>query len=171
MKNRVVTYVFVMLWSLLLCAFVMAQQDTIVGHWEGAYVRLGSVQSVSCDFTMEGGKLKGTYDIADRSVFGEPITDIEYNIPSLVMTPRYGKFTMQVFADIGEMTGENKGWNPSVTLHLKRKPKEPALAYPREDVTFKNGAVTLAGTLVKPLTNGPFPVLVVVHGSGPQGPG
>jgi pimeloyl-ACP methyl ester carboxylesterase len=169
MKRAIGTYLFVIIWCLVLCGLSEAQQDPIIGHWEGAYVRLGAIQTVSCDFFVEDGKLRGTYDIADLSVFGEPIKDIEYKFPMLVMNPRYGKFTIQVFADIGEMTGENKGWNPPLALHLKRTSKPPLQAYPIEDVKFKNGSVTLSGTLVKPITNGPWPVLVVVHGSGSQG--
>lgn len=37
-----------------------------------------------------------------------------------------------------------------------------------EDVTFRNGATTLAGTLITPATAGRHPALVVVHGSGAQ---
>jgi pimeloyl-ACP methyl ester carboxylesterase len=42
-------------------------------------------------------------------------------------------------------------------------------AYRSEDVTFKNGDVTLAGTLTVPKTSsGPFAAVVLVTGSGPQ---
>ena len=37
-----------------------------------------------------------------------------------------------------------------------------------EEVTFKNGAVTLAGTLSIPEGKGPFPAFVMVTGSGLQ---
>lgn len=40
--------------------------------------------------------------------------------------------------------------------------------YNAEDVTFANGDITLAGTLTTPEGEGPFPVLVLVSGSGPQ---
>lgn len=36
------------------------------------------------------------------------------------------------------------------------------------DVTFSNGAVTLAGTLTLPAGDGPFPAVVLLTGSGPQ---
>lgn len=36
-------------------------------------------------------------------------------------------------------------------------------------LTFTNGDVTLAGTLKLPLGRGPFPALVLIHGSGPGG--
>jgi pimeloyl-ACP methyl ester carboxylesterase len=37
-----------------------------------------------------------------------------------------------------------------------------------EEVTFRNGRVTLAGSLLTPSTGGPHPAAVLVHGSGPQ---
>jgi dipeptidyl aminopeptidase/acylaminoacyl peptidase len=38
----------------------------------------------------------------------------------------------------------------------------------QEEVTFKNGDVTLAGTLVIPPSKGKHPAIVFTHGSGPQ---
>lgn len=38
----------------------------------------------------------------------------------------------------------------------------------REEVTFKNGDVTLAGTLLIPTSKGKHPALVFTHGGGPQ---
>ena len=37
-----------------------------------------------------------------------------------------------------------------------------------EDVTFRNGSVTIAGTLSLPAGAGPFPAVVLLSGSGPQ---
>ena len=35
------------------------------------------------------------------------------------------------------------------------------------DLTFRNGSVTLAGTLAEPDGRGPHPLVVMIHGSGP----
>ena len=40
--------------------------------------------------------------------------------------------------------------------------------YRQEEVTFRSGEVTLAGTLTTPLTKGPFPAVVLIHGSDPH---
>jgi hypothetical protein len=37
-----------------------------------------------------------------------------------------------------------------------------------QDVTFRNGGVTLAGTVLLPQGAGPFPAFVLAHGSGPE---
>src|SRR5438309_788549 len=44
----------------------------------------------------------------------------------------------------------------------------PDKPYNEEDVTFQNGAITLAGTLTIPNGDGPFPAVVMVTGSGLQ---
>jgi dienelactone hydrolase len=40
------------------------------------------------------------------------------------------------------------------------------LQYDREDVTFRNGKVSLGGTLYKPRSAGPHPAVIIIHGSG-----
>lgn len=48
---------------------------------------------------------------------------------------------------------------PGMVLKFDREP---------QSVSFSNGDVHLAGALVEPEGEGPFPALVLVHGSGPQ---
>lgn len=43
----------------------------------------------------------------------------------------------------------------------------PPVKLPEQEVSFKNGQTTLAGTLVLPPTKGPHPAIVIIHGSGP----
>ena len=40
--------------------------------------------------------------------------------------------------------------------------------YDREDVTFPNGEIILSGSLLLPRTKGPYPVMVITHGSNAQ---
>jgi dipeptidyl aminopeptidase/acylaminoacyl peptidase len=37
-----------------------------------------------------------------------------------------------------------------------------------DEITFQNGATRLAGTLLRPSAPGPYPAVVLVHGSGPE---
>jgi len=146
-----------------------AQVDAMVGHWEGAYGRMGSIQSMMMDLAVRDGKLEGTYDIPDLSIFGEPIREIGGAFPDITFHVTYGVFRMVVSPEIGEMTGVNAKWNPPVTLHVKRRPKPSGTPLVKEEVRFANGSVSLAGTLVFPASAGPYPVVVVVQGSGSQG--
>jgi pimeloyl-ACP methyl ester carboxylesterase len=147
---------------------VFPQSQPLVGHWEGAYVRLGAVQTISVDFFVEGNTLRGKYDVPDLSIYDEPIRDLDVDLPRLKLRPKHGLFEMIVDTSNEEMTGINSRWNPPVTLHLKRKEKAP-VNFTSEDVVFGNGNLRLAGRLFKPLKPGRYPAVVVVHGSGPQG--
>jgi pimeloyl-ACP methyl ester carboxylesterase len=67
----------------------------------------------------------------------------------------------------GEVTGVR--WQESGSRVVVGKKVNP---YRREEISFRNGDVTLQGTLTMPATNGPHPVIILVHGSGPaQRPG
>ncbi len=48
------------------------------------------------------------------------------------------------------------------------EPESTDVPYTQEEVTFKNGDITLAGTLTLPEGDGPYPAIVLVTGSGPQ---
>ena len=54
-------------------------------------------------------------------------------------------------------------------IQWKGKPAREARKLPlrTEEITFRNGDVTLTGTLVLPEGKGPFPAVVYAHGSGP----
>ena len=59
--------------------------------------------------------------------------------------------------------GTSLHWQDKVGEKIGRK-----LELRQEEVTFKNGDVTLSGTLVMPVGQGPHPAIVFIHGSGPK---
>ena len=56
---------------------------------------------------------------------------------------------------------------PEVPTAEPGRGAEP-LPYGEEEVTFQNGDITLAGTLTLPEGDGPFPVSILLSGSGQQ---
>ncbi len=50
------------------------------------------------------------------------------------------------------------------------RPQEPKPPFPyrSEDITYRSGDITIAGTLTRPEGDGPFPAVVLLTGSGPQ---
>lgn len=170
MKDPVRIFIIALL-SFSVWSRAVLPQKSLAGHWEGAYVRRGAVQTVSMDFAAGPDGIQGTYDIPDLSIYGEPITQIDYRPPTLVFKPKYGVFTMHLSIDVDEMTGTNDKWNPPVRLHLKRKVRDRSRPYERQNVVFANEGLRLAGTLYKPIRQSPYPAVVVVQGSGAQGRG
>ncbi len=58
----------------------------------------------------------------------------------------------------------------SPTSENSARPQDPKPPYPyrSEDVTYRNGDITIAGTLTEPEGSGPFPAMLMITGSGPQ---
>ena len=126
---------------------------TIDGHWEGAVTRDGSVQLIAVDFRIPPGdakgKLSGTIDIPELGMFHEPMSEVKQEGTKLQFRFIYGRFECSIHSDVAEITGVNSKWGPPVRIHLKRIASlRPPVR--REEVTFKNGSVTLAGTLLRP---------------------
>lgn len=84
---------------------VSAETYSILGHWEGAVARLGSVQPVQVDFREQDGKLAATVDIPERGLVAMPAETVEYTPPTLRLKFLYGDATLRVDAETEEMTG------------------------------------------------------------------
>jgi uncharacterized protein len=59
-------------------------------------------------------------------------------------------------------------WGGSTEATSTNKGDQAGAQLTEEEVSFKNGDVTLAGTLRIPSIKGPRPAIVFIHGSGPQ---
>ncbi len=153
----------------MLIASAAVALPNLSGHWEGAYSRDGAVMQIRVDFRQSGDSLSGRFDIPQWSVWDEPVTEINFNYPDLSFRIINGVFKMVVDDDHNVMAGVNDKWGPPLKLHLTRTRDWLTRFYELEEVTFKNGDITLAGTLVKPTTPPPYPAVVTIHGSGDQG--
>src|SRR6266849_5336573 len=148
-------------------AALSAETYSLVGHWEGAVARLGSVQPIQVDFREQEGKLVATADVPERGLVGMPAETVEYNPPVLKLKFLYGDASLRVDAETEEITGVIPAWQPEVRVHLKRA-EAPAPDFREEEIRFPggpSGSLSLTGNLVQPLTPGPHPALVLVQGS------
>jgi len=143
-----------------------APVESVEGYWEGAVVRDGSVRVARVDIRREGGGLKAAVSFSDFPHREFPPADVEQD--GTRVTVRTGEEAMALVLDAAadELVGETGDAIPPVRVHLKRalRPARPAVA--SSDVTFRNGEVTLAGTLVAPPRPGPHPAVVWIHGRG-----
>lgn len=143
-------------------------QSSLTGEWEGAFVRLNSVQLLTIHLFEHDGRLRGAEQIPELLV-DDPI-EIEVSDPlHVTLKLKYGRFEMLLSEDGYEMTGENSKWGPPVALHLKRASRLPCCLR-RAIVSFRSGPVALRGLVAR--TEGGAtrrPGIVVVAGSGAQG--
>lgn len=161
-----------LLFLLFMPTLALARQSdstlaSIIGYWEGAYLREGSVQAVKMSVAYREGKLQAILSVPESGILDASPRDLRYNANQLSFIFIYGQTTLLVDATAGEMRGIAIGRDSTKTrVHLKRmlKPVEPKIV--REEVRFQSGAVTMAGTLFLPATRGPHPAIIIVSGRG-----
>ena len=163
-----------MLWSfaiaLLLCVEpAVYAQDALSGTWGGVVEREGKTWRTVVRFTAQADGHKALIDFPDADGYdrefsvrkdGETIR-LERPQPSGIPIIFEGKIIGDSF------TGDWSGFGQTATFNLKRE-RAPQPFYREREVTFVNGPVTLSGTLVTPLTNAPFPAVVITHGGTPN---
>nr|MBA2731975.1 alpha/beta fold hydrolase [Acidobacteriota bacterium] len=161
---------------LFLCSGSIAAQttgeDQLEGFWTGAFVRDGAVQIVSAEIRREGDKLRVEMEMPDRPFAAPTISTIERDANGhLRFDTIYGPASVALDTVFLEMVGDVAENTPSLRLHLKRSLRPPMPIIRTEEITFRNGDITISGTLVIPEGEGPHPVALQVHGRGCQGRG
>jgi dipeptidyl aminopeptidase/acylaminoacyl peptidase len=121
-------------------------------------------------FTASAAGFDGSFGSSQLRAVGIPLSRVTYTAPTL-RWELVGDETTAVFEGTlrgDSLAGRVREGAAAGTFHLTRA--TPRAAPVREqDVTFANGTVTLAGTIVLPGGPGPFPGIVYLHGSGPEG--
>jgi dienelactone hydrolase len=156
--------VFVIAVSLGVSSQLFGSQAELIGHWDGTMVREGVRLEVSFDFTTSGSQPKGTFTCLTQQVMDYPLALVTADAgvvhfvlgDSLVFDGKLGRKDITgTFTDDGAK-GE----------FILRRSVPTTLPYDSVDVTFRNGDVTLAGTLCIPRSSGRHPAVVLLHGSG-----
>lgn len=150
------------------------------GHWEGE-ISLPNNQllQIMIDLEQAGEAWKGTIDIPSQGAKDLPLEQIAVDGPKVkfVITGVPGAPTFEGTLEGTEIRGNFTQGGGSVpfrlgrqAVELTRRPQEPRPPFPytAEEVTYKNGGVTLAGTLTLPPGAGPFPAVILITGSGAQ---
>ncbi|MGW6728971.1 alpha/beta hydrolase family protein [Nocardia sp. NPDC055029] len=148
----------------------------IQGPWHGDIEVPGQPISIGVTFAENDS---ATIDIPVQGVRAAPLKDVrtepdrvEFTIPDVPGDPGFrGKL------DGEQITGDWVQSGQTTPLVLRRgqvenltRPQDPKPPYPyrSEDVTYRNGDITIAGTLTEPEGTGPFPAMLLITGSGPQ---
>ncbi|RJO75001.1 alpha/beta fold hydrolase [Nocardia panacis] len=156
------------------CSKSEPSKPSVQGEWHGSIEVPGNPLPVGITFTAED---KATIDIPAQGMQGVALKDVrtepdrvEFAIANVPGDPVFhGKLDAQ------RITGKFTQAGVDFTLNMERgalarqtRPQDPKPPYPYKstDVTYRNGELTIAGTLTEPQGAGPFPAVLLLVGSG-----
>jgi pimeloyl-ACP methyl ester carboxylesterase len=133
-------------------------------------------------FKQKDGSYQATMDSPDQGAKGIVLDEASVKDDQVQLEFKSAKIVYEGkrSKDGQEIAGTFKQAGQSFPLTLKRvakaresrRPQTPQPPFPYEviEVTYKNNtdAISLAGTLTVPRSKGPFPVVLLITGSGPQ---
>jgi hypothetical protein len=147
-------------------------------HWEGSIQVAGIALAIRVDISVAGDSTRATIDIPQQNAIGLSLRAVRMTKDSLSFElpagPGVASFDGTVAGDTAWGAFRQAGMVG--TFHLRRAvanlahgstPEVPP-PYTSREVSFRNGDVTLAGTLTVPPSRGPHPALILLTGSGAQ---
>lgn len=160
------------LFALCACATTVAAQDRLSGTWQGYWTRAGDTMAVTMVVRQDSTAGYAATFGADRlRVSGIPFAEVHVGGCCDVTLVLRGDQTTLQFA--GRLDGD------SLTGGLREGTSEGRFAYARvrapppsideREITFANGDVTLAGSLLLPAGGDSLAAVVFLHGSGAEG--
>jgi len=141
--------------------------DSINGYWEGVAFKDGEKLQFVVDFRTDGNGIRGTISVTDMGILGAPLTNIRYRPPNVHFETPDGSDSSMFDGQVeGEkISGTWQFLGTTGTFVLRHTVSNPP-PYKEEMVRFRNGDISLEGTLILPLPPGPHPAIVFTHGSG-----
>ena len=152
----------------------------VVGDWQGI-LDAGAVKlRIVLHFKVNEKNLLGAMDSPDQGANGIPIDSVAFENSTLKFVMSRLGATYEGTLNGEEIVGKFTQGGVALPLNLKRgaatappkRPQTPVKPYPydEQEIEFENkpANIKLAGTLTLPRTKAPFPVVVLITGSGPQ---
>jgi uncharacterized protein len=140
----------------------VSEQST--GHWSGTMVSKGQSLPVSFDFAPGGSR--GRFTSLTQAVMDYPLDRLSRQGVRIAVTVG-GSIQLDGTVQKDTISGSFTSSDASGTFSLHRTPAA-APPYTMRETSFRNGAVTLRGTLCLPEGRGLHPAVVLIHGSGPE---
>ena len=141
--------------------------EALTGRWEGVAEIQDKKTKAIVDFTGGTGDLSAVISVPDERLLGKPLTNVRYQPPYVHFELQATERTI-IFDGLrnGEViSGTVRGGEFSGPLSLQHVGTVPPTPYKREEVRFRNGDVTLSGSLLIPPIKGRHPAVVLIHGS------
>ena len=179
MRSKIISIVIVLAMGIS----ISYAEDRVVGHWEGHIEIPGQSLAVKVDLTINDSDWSGTIDIPTQGAKDLPLSDIHIEENGADVSVKFsirgvpGNPTFDGKLHDGAISGKFSQGGVQFNFRLSReavpgpaRPQEPKPPFPYhiEEVMFQNGAVNLAGTLTLPQSDGPFPAVLLISGSGLQ---
>jgi pimeloyl-ACP methyl ester carboxylesterase len=153
--------------SVLLLFASHAAAEGLAGHWEGAIEKGGERRPLALDLVNSGGKLDGTISMSQSGFLWREPLKIQSDGTKLRI--EYGDPKSPAVLDGANDAGAIRGTftiPPDFSAPFELKRADAQRPYAREEVTFHNGDIKLAGELFLPPSDKPLPAVIVMHGSG-----
>lgn len=179
MEQRIKLLVFISL--LPLCLFGQNAKDPAIGDWEGKISVGGSELRMRFHIEQKQEGLAATMESPDQRRKEIPVDTVIRNGDSLrIEVPRVRGSYRGIFVSPDSLSGNWSQKGRSIELGLGKgtdlkalsRPQTPEPPYPYRsiDTVFQQEKedFKLAGTVTIPKGKGPFPGVVLVHGSGPH---
>ena len=126
----------------------------------------GQPYPLRLDISCVDGTPSATIDFPDYLIYGSGTT-LNVDGDALELMPdMLPKMRLRVVREGDSLLGKCEGFRDVTADVLVERVFAMHNEYAYEDVAFENGDAKLAGTIVKPVGEGPFPLIVWTHGSG-----
>jgi len=185
-SSPIIILIFILMAGMICSGY--AQEHTklnniICGIWQGVIKTSGfELQMIFTISQNTDSIFIVTLDVPEQNAIGIPVdkVNIDSNSVHLEITPVEAVFNGKYIKDGETIDGQWTQGGMSLPLVLKRsdvkfvikRPQEPKEPFPYsvEEVVFINtdANITLAGTFTFPHSEGTFPAVLLISGSGPQ---
>ena len=139
----------------------------VAGRWEGAVTVDGRHSTVILALVNKGGRWAGTMDLPDDRLLGKPLGAVAVDGGRVAIDIPAHDAPLRFRAALvgGELRGEAQGGGRRLPIFLHRIGPADRPPYDEQALDFTSGATRLQGSLLLPRGSGPFPAVVLVHGS------
>lgn len=154
-----------------LCISSAAAQAGFPGTWQGSWTRAGDTMAVTLHIRRDSTGYAATFDADRLRVSAIPFSGIRVQGNDVTMVLRGDRTTMTFGGSLrgDSLTGSfiEEGSPDGVFAYTRAKTR--AQPFEEREVTFTNGDIRLAGSLLIPNGEARVPGVVFLHGSGAEG--
>ncbi len=166
MKKTVLTFIVLLGLFGAEITYSQTNQKALVGFWNGEITNGRKERQVELEFSLDkNGELQCHWSIPETGIIKSQLSGVLFNeatgeldLNKKFITGRLSSGTLTATLNAHGFVGN---------LELKKSVNSVLEPVNQRELMFKNGDVSLSGSLILPEGSGPFPAIIFVHGSGP----